>query len=115
MPTLAEFGKSYAERIADALRQDGFTRYATINESVVRSSRTARVLRDILREIDGLVIAETREKLSASDRAAIWRTVATELTLPDAVLMEKAAMAASNDDLTDLVDTIDNILKGRSK
>ena len=103
MPTLGEFGKSYAPRIADAMRTDGFTRYATINESLVRASRTARVLREIQREIDGLVLTETNQKLSPSDRATIWRTVATELAITDTVLMEKAAMAASNDDLTDLV------------
>ena len=113
MPTYEDFYKQYARRILQALERDGFSPYSRVTTAQLRGSSTLSELKAIKREIDGLVYEGTSNKLSIQDRNRIYRGLSEELRLPTLQKSIELCEAASNDDLTDLVDTIDNILKGK--
>lgn len=115
MPTFSELGKGYAERIRAALAKDGFTTSSRVSASDLIYSATLRELKAIKIDIDGLVYTESRKALTESDKGRILAEIQKQLYLPNLRQMERMIKAASNDDLSDLADEIDNILKGRDR
>jgi hypothetical protein len=113
MPTFSELGQSYAERIKAALAKDGFTTTSRISASDLPYSSTLRELKAIKSDIDGLVYTESRKALSESDKGRVLIEIQKQLYLPNVRQIERMVEFASNDDLSDLADTIENILKGR--
>jgi len=111
MPTYNEFSKQYSQRILTALQADGLSRFSTVTENKLRGSETLTVLKSIKREIDNLVHEGTDTKLSVSEKNVIYRGLSKELHLSSFQTSINLCEAASNDDLTDLVDEIDNILR----
>jgi len=112
MATFNELAKRYAQRILDAIAQDGFSEYTTITASALRASKTVQEIKTVKRNIDGLVYTETEKPISESDKTRIIIEIQKELHLPSQRQMELVLEAASNDDLSDLADEIENILKG---
>lgn len=115
MPTYEEFYRQYARRILEALERDGFSPFHRVTTMQLRGSYTLAELKRIKNEIDGLVYEGTTNRLSIEDRNRIYRGLSAELRLPTLQKSIDLCEAASNDDLTDLVGTIDNILKGKPK
>ncbi len=113
MATYEDFYKQYAKRILAAIGKDGFSPYSRITASQLRGSNTLSELKSIKQAIDGLVYEGTDNHLSTEDRNRIYRGLSQALRLPTLQKSIDLCEAASNDDLTDLVDTIDNILKGK--
>lgn len=70
--------------------------------------------RAVKREIDSLIYENTDKKLTEVHKQQIIEQVRNELGFPLRDLNERFAVNASNDDFTDMTDTIENILKGRN-
>lgn len=113
MATFNELAKQYTQRILAAIRQDGFSKYTKITASSLSSSKTIQELRSVRKDINELVYIEGRKPLSEADKTRIIVEIQKELHLPTQRQMELIFEAASNDDLSDLADEIENILKGR--
>lgn len=113
MPTYQELAQRYAERLQSAIREDGFTRVTTLSEAQLRSSATLRALKKIKDDIDGLVVEDTGESLSESNKWQMYRLIAEELGLSRDAPLRKSAMSASNDDLADLVNDVEALLDGK--
>lgn len=113
MPTYDDFSKKYAKQILEAFQRDGFTAYTKVSTQSLRGSSTVAALKSIKQEIDTLVYEGTSTRLSIADKNRIYEGLSLELRLPSLQKSISLCEAASNDDLTDLVDTVDNILKGR--
>lgn len=113
MPSFDDFSKKYARQILEAFHRDGFTVYTRISVQNLRGSNTVSVLKSIKQEIDSLVYEGSTTTLSIADKNKIYEGLSRELRLPSLQKSAEFCEAASNDDLTDLVDTVDNILKGR--
>lgn len=112
MPTFQELASSYAQRIRDAVELDGFQAKNKIISEEIKKSRTLQVAKDINREIDGLVYTSNNQPLSESDKRAIKELIDRSLRLPKIRQEGYALEAASNDNLSDLADVIENILSG---
>ena len=115
MSTFSEVGKQYADRIVQALASDGFVKVGSVRSSQLPASRTLSAFKAIGRDIDQLVMSDTKKPLSEEQKRAIYEAIAQELRLRSAVVSESMVRCASNDDLTDVVDYIDQILQGRGK
>jgi len=113
MPTYSELAKQYSDRIKSALAKDGFTVTSRISASNLRYSATLKELKAIKSDIDSLVYTESRKSLSENDKSRVLVEIQQELHLPNLRQMENLVESASNDDLSDLADEIENILKGR--
>ncbi len=113
MPTFEELSSQYAKRIFDAISKDGFKPYGRLTASDLRGSWTLAVLKEIRKEIDGLVYTKDQNPLTDFDKNKIHDGLARLLRLSSYQESIKLTESASNDDFTDLVDTIDNILKGK--
>ncbi|ODS31580.1 MAG: hypothetical protein SCARUB_03301 [Candidatus Scalindua rubra] len=112
MATFQELGKQYARRIREAFIADGFSRFKSISPYDLKLSSTLRELKAIHSEIDRLVYTDTNESLSEADKNRIITEIQKELHLPTFRQTEMIFKAASNDDLTDLANEIENILRG---
>jgi len=115
MATFEDFAEQYASRIRTAIREDGFSTAARLTAQELRASRTLTALKAVDSEINGLVMSETKEPLTAEQKRRIYQGIAKELGLFDLTIGESMVKAASNDDITDLVDYIDQIIRGRGK
>lgn len=112
MATFQELASGYAKRIREAIALDGFTNRARVAPHEIRNSRTLQAAKEINREIDGLIYTESRQPLSDADKRTIKELIDRELGLPRRLQKGFALEAASNDDLSDLADVIENILGG---
>lgn len=114
MATYSELSKKYAQRIRSAITDDGFSRFQEVSTSKFRYSTTFDVLKEIRNEINNLVYERTQKPLSDSDKKRIYEHISRELRLPSYKYLSEQAIvkAASNDDLTDLIDAINDILQG---
>lgn len=113
MATFNELAQQYAQRILAAISQDGFSKYTKITASSLSVSRTIQEIKSVKSDIDSLVYTKSRKPLSEADKTRIIIEIQKELRLPSQRQMEMVFEAASNDDLSDLADEIENILKGR--
>ncbi len=110
MATKREIAKSLAQRIEEALRKDRLTRYSTVTASGLRGTEIVRELKElakVLREArlpDGKPLTEGEQDETASEAGEI-------LGVPDPRSVGRAIKKASNDNLMDLVDEIDKIIK----
>lgn len=112
MPTFQELASGYAKRIRDAIEIDKFTNRKQILAHEIKNSRTLQVAKDISREIDGLVYTNNNQPLSEADKRAIKELIDRALQLPRRLHEGYSLEAASNDNLSDLADVIENILSG---
>ena len=113
MATLNELSQQYTRRISEAIAKDGFTKYSKVTTASLSSSSTLRELKNIKHHIDSLVYTGTQDRLSETDKNIIIEGIRQELNLPSQRQMKVILEAASNDDLSDLTDEIENILKGK--
>ena len=112
MATFQELARDYAERIRKNIELDRFSGYYKIPVESIRNSRTLQEAKAIKREIDQLVYINSNLPLSESDKDAIKGLIDRELGLPQNLLKSYAIESASNDDLADLADAIENVLRG---
>jgi len=113
MATFQELARGYARRIREAIESDGFTSRARVARDQLRVSRTLREAKNINREIDELIYTESRKPLSDTDKRSIKELIDLELGLPRGLKEGYGIESASNDDLSDLADVIENILGGK--
>lgn len=119
MPTSKELAKKYAQRIRDNVHKDGFYLNSKIKITWFRESHTYFEIQRINQEIDNLIYADntTEEaiKLSFEDKNRIYRLLSEEL---NTLAMQDGAdfrESASNDNLTELLEIVNNLLKGTNK
>lgn len=110
MPTFEELGKSYASRIRTSMQRDGFLVKPRFSPVTFRSTETYSELRAIARDIDNLVMTDTKKPLSPEQRQTLYREIAEELGATT-LLIESTIRCASNDDTSDLVDYIYDLLR----
>ena len=113
MATLEEIGRGYGLKIRSAVEADGLalaTR-ASITESTLRSSRTARTLKEIQAELETWTIGGL--KLTPEQRGRIIEAAAEALGGRDPQRLAIAIREASNDEYTNLANTIWNLLIGK--
>lgn len=114
MATFQELARDYAKRIKEAISSDGFTSRSRISPQDLRGSRTLREAKTIKREIDGLVYTQNQKPLSDADKRNIIEQIDQELGLPRRIEKRYHIVeSASNDDLSDLADEIENVLGGK--
>lgn len=113
MATFQELARDYAKRIREAIASDGFTSRSKVSPQDLRNSRTLREAKDIKREIDGLIYTQSKQPLSEADKRTIKELIDRELGLPVNVQKGYGIESASNDDLSDLADVIENVLGGK--
>ena len=112
MATFQELASGYAKRIREAIALDGFTNRTRVASHEIKNSKTLQTAKEIGREIDGLVYTASRQPLSDADKRAIKELIDRELGLPTRMQKSFAVESASNDDLSDLSDFIENIIGG---
>jgi len=116
MATFLDLALGYAEKIQEALRKDRIsTRGVILSSYNVKRTFTYSALVDIIQNIDLLVYTENSKPLSKEDKDRIYGLIQENLSLPRNFSITESIAKASNDDLTDLISTIDNMLKGGSK
>lgn len=113
MASFQELAQGYAKRIKQAITSDNFNRFRILTQDL-RYSKTLREAKAIKSEIDSLVYSESNKPIGEDDKRKIIELIDQELGL-----VRKSQKgyhlveAASNDDLSDLADEIENILGGR--
>jgi hypothetical protein len=112
MPTINELAKQYADKVIKALREDGFIGRTYIAESELRDSTSLQVLKSLNKEIESLVYLSTGEPLSRDDKGKIIREASRLLHLQETEGFGQIIKAASNDALVDLLNKVEEILKG---
>ena len=110
MAKFSELAVRYATRIRSSIGADHFSTATRITARDVRLSQTLAVLKEIDREINRLVSSDTNRLLTPSQRRSIYEGIAKELGLLDLTIGESLVKAASNDEITDLIDYIDQII-----
>jgi len=114
MATFQVLARDYAKRIREALASDGFTSRSRVSPQDLRRSRTLQEAKSIKREIDGLVYTQSKNPLSEDDKRKIIEQIDQELGLPRKIQKgHNIVESASNDDLSDLADEIENVLGGK--
>lgn len=114
MATFQELARDYAKRIKDAIASDGFTSRSKISPQDLRNSRTLQEAKKIKREIDDLIYTQNKRPLSEDDKRRIIEQIDQELGLPKNIQKSyNIVESASNDDLADLADEIENVLGGK--
>ncbi|MCG7552040.1 hypothetical protein [Pseudoalteromonas sp. Of11M-6] len=114
MATFQELARDYAKRIKDAIASDGFTSRSRISPQDLRGSRTLQEAKQVKREIDGLIYKQSKKPLSEDDKRKIIEQIDQELGLPRNIQKSyNIVESASNDDLADLADEIENVLGGK--
>jgi hypothetical protein len=114
MPSFEELSKDYAQRVADALRQDSFTKAASITESTIRYSRVVEAFKEIGQEVRRLRKPDG-EPLTQSERDEILEGAGRRLNLPDPGTFSNATKRASNDSYMELVNDIADIVRTKPK
>lgn len=114
MSSFNDISKEYADRLLDAIYEDGFTKTASLNEVSVRYSRTTAVLKKISDELDTKWTVDGNP-LDEEQKKKITEGIAEHLGLSDVPVLRKAVKAASNDSYMELVTNISQILKGKKK
>jgi hypothetical protein len=104
------YAQRYAQRILEAIAKDRFSTYTKITASALYASKTIQEIKSVKRDIDALVYPETRKPSSESDKRRIIVEIQKELNVPTQRQMESIFETASNDDLSDLADEVENIL-----
>lgn len=114
MATIQELARGYAKQIKDAIASDGFTSRARVSPQELQNSKTLIELRKVKREIDGLIYTPSNKPISDIDKRNIIEQVDQELGLPTTAQKSfNIVESASNDDLSDLADVIENVLGGK--
>lgn len=114
MATFQELEKEYAKRIKTKIVSDGFTSTSKVSPQDLLHSRTLQEAKKIRREIDLLVYSKSEKPLSESDKYKIIEGIDKELGLPKKIERNFSIVeSASNDDLADLADAIENMLGGK--
>lgn len=114
MAIFQELARDYAKRIKDAIASDGFTSRSKVSPQGLRNSRTLQEAKKIKREIDGLIYTQSKKPLSEEDKRKIIEGIDQELGLPKNIQKSYHIVeSASNDDLADLADEIENVLGGK--
>lgn len=114
MATFQELARDYAKRIKDAIASDGFTSRSRVSPQDLRNSRTLQEAKKIKREIDDLIYTQSKKPLSEEDKRKIIEGIDQELGLPKNIQKSyNIVESASNDDLADLADVIENVLGGK--
>ena len=113
MPTYDELAKVYAERIQRAISADGFKLGEGISDNDLRLSNTLSEAKSVKRDIDNLVHTTSKTPLSEDNKRSLIVKINQELGLGgDFYKSHLFIESASNDDLSDLADEIENILSG---
>lgn len=112
MATFNELAKDYAERIRRAIRTDNFQTLRSLSPNDLIQSNTLREAKAVKRDIDSLVYTESNKPLSEQDKNRLVQDVDQELGLPRRT-QKSLVESASNDDLADLADEIENVLRGK--
>lgn len=114
MATLQGLAKGYAKRIKDAIVSDGFTSRSRIDPQDLRNSRTLQEAKKIKHEIDGLIYTQSKKPVTEDDKRKITEKIDHELGFPRNIQkIYNIVESASNDDLSDLADEIENVLGGK--
>ena len=114
MATFQDLAKDYAKRIKEAIASDGFTGISRISPQNLLYSRTLQEAKEIKSEIDGLVYSKDNKPLSEDDKHNLIEQIYQELGLPRRIQKNHNIIeSASNDDLSDLADEIENLLGGK--
>jgi len=110
--TFQELAKQYADRIRKAIQADNFSRIRSLSSFDVMGSETLRETKAVKRDIDNLVYTDSRKPLTEQDKDRLVKDIDQELGLPRRI-QKSLVESASNDDLADLADQIENVLKGK--
>jgi len=114
MATIQELARDYAKRIKNAIASDGFTNRARVSPQELQNSKTLIEVRKVKREIDGLIYIPSNERINDIDKRNLIEQIDQELGLPRTVQKSFSIIeSASNDDLSDLADVIENVLGGK--
>ncbi|WP_010605706.1 hypothetical protein [Pseudoalteromonas maricaloris] len=114
MATFQELARNYAERIRSAIASDGLSNRTKVYADDLRGSNTLLEAKRIKREIDSLVYSGSNTPLSEADKRDILERLNQELGLPTHRQKSFGIVeSASNDDLADLADEIENVLGGK--
>jgi len=114
MPTFTEISADYAQKLQAAIRKDSFTKSASLSETVVRYSATARALKDISTALDNdWKVGD--EPLTQEQKDRITTGIAEELGIQETVIIQRAVKASSNDSYLQLVSDIGQILRSKTK
>lgn len=98
MATFEELAKIYAERLNASVKEQQVAKF-----------------REIESEIDGLVYAGTREKLSSEDKAKIYEGIKSKLRIKTVgfSLPGRAMFECANDELMVLIDSVIRNMGGK--
>ncbi|WP_136484964.1 hypothetical protein [Vibrio sp. H11] len=114
MATFNELARQYAKRIRDAIDADGFNNRSKIGPKDLQGSQTLAEAKRVKRDIDGLVYTASQQTLSEQDKRKIIKQIEEELGIPQNIQKSRNIFeSASNDDLADLADEIENVLSGK--
>ncbi|GGQ19067.1 hypothetical protein [Shewanella litoralis] len=114
MATLQGLAHDYAKRIKDAIKSDGFINKSKIDPKDFINSKTQQEIKAVKRDIDGITYQLTNKAITEDDKRIIIDEINRELGLPRTVQKNfQLNESASNDDLSDLADVIENMLGGK--
>jgi len=110
MTSFNEIGKDYANRVVTAIRQDGFTKTASLSTASLSGAHVVTALREISRELDTKWTIDGK-RLTEDQQRAIAVEAGRELGLDRPDVFHLAVKAASNDAYMELVEHISDIIK----
>jgi hypothetical protein len=110
MPTFAEIGREYAERVVKSIRKDGFTKTASLSTARLYGTNVVAVLREISGELDSKWTIDDKP-LTEQQKQQIAVEAGRQLGLDQPEEFHWAVKAASNDAYMELVEHISNIIK----
>ncbi len=110
MPTFSEIGRDYSNRVVDAIRQDGFTKTASLTTASLYGAHVVATLREIGGELDTKWTIDNKP-LSEQEKRAIAIEVGRALGLDRPEDFHSAVRAASNDAYMELVEHITSIIR----
>jgi len=114
MASFQELARQYAKRIREAINADGFNSRSKVSPKDLQGSETLAEAKRVKRDIDGLVYTQSRKQLSEQEKRKLIKQIEEELGLPQNIQKSHNIVeSASNDDLSDLADEIENILGGK--
>lgn len=113
MATYEELSRKYVDKILAAIKQDNFQKSIRITSYDFKPSATFAALREIRSEINGLVYQETQQPISEADKSNLYKQLSEKLGLPSYRQLSENTIvkAISNDDLADLIDAVNDIIK----
>lgn len=114
MAKMKELAKKYANRIKVAINSDGFPTNKKIDPNDLINSNTQQEIKAVKRDIDGLIYEQSKQRLTEDDKRKIIDEINRELGLPRTIQKsDQLSESASNDDLSDLADAVENMLRGK--